>query len=1111
MGKSSAQTIGYHYRVAYHHGLSATPIDALLEIRCADKTAWSGSLAASGTININQPNLFGGEKDQGGIVGDVDVMFGEPTQTPNAYLGQAFGPQQPAWRGVTTLVFKGGRFGANNPYPQKPAYKVLVTKKGWDNDTCWYPTTCEVALQSSTVLPNDADGWQYQILPQQTNPGGANLTIPTSGWLAGGRAPFGNASGATIWPNSTILWAQRQVTVATAGAMLTAQAENGCVVFVDGAIVGICNPTNSDVGSGVPFQNVILVPISIGTHTITVKAYDEWNGSTTTWLTLHIDGQGLTAINPAHLLYDALTSQDRGSEPIASLNDANWRTGADWFFAQGIGVCTEFDPDSETVEQLTQRIEKVAACSVSRSPVDGEWYLDIANGVYTLASLPILTDDDILDFEEAATTLDDAINSVSVEYFDPQQKITVTTPPLQSLALINANGLHHDVRSYHELPTGDLANRTAQRDLQTAITPPRTFTLTTTRKPYAWRVNTYFRLQSPKRGIADIVCLLAEKSTGTLKSGAIKITASQDIYSMPTASFVTSEPGVDTRPPQIPGAILAQAVFEAPYTSVCATLNRADLAALPADIGYLMTVAQDPGQMRDYAITISVDGGTTYTDTGTDGPWCPTALIIEGDPLQDAAPATSFTLASPALLASVVVGQAALWQNLDGTFEICRVDAINPAATPPTLTLGRGCADTVPAAHAANARIWFFDGFAGTDTTEYTDGEAISVKLLTNSGTQQIDPVAVAPLTLTFDQRQTRPYPPATLQVNGAWYPSMITGALALAWVSRNRVTQADQLLDTTQAAVAGETGQTTTVRVYDDTNALLHTESGITAAGWTWPTADEGGTTSVPDPAWASVTSLLPLSAGLTDTKGPTWTQVGTNWSIASGAGPYGTAGYLTNASSMSADYIQTTDAACNLFSASKWTVDMRIRARAAASDGGIFMCGNTGSNSNRLMVQWGTSITVYTEGGSFATSGAVPMSLNVWHTLRVSWDGAKLYVFVDGALGITFVPPVMPTSGYAQFVVGSKRTGSNMSHSFPGDIADVRVTLGVCRSTNNYTVIWQPYGPTYDVIGSLHGLLRAEIESSRDGLASFQKHNITVRRPGYGFNYGMYYGGSS
>ena len=148
MGKSSKTKVGCHYRLALHLGLTRGSSDAFLEFRAADKTAWQGEQTESGRIIIDAPELFGGEKDQGGIVGPVDVMFGEDTQTPNAYLLGLGRDQTAAWRGFTTLVFAGGRYGAMNPFAQKPSVKLRKINLGWDadfgEDVCWYPSRAEV-------------------------------------------------------------------------------------------------------------------------------------------------------------------------------------------------------------------------------------------------------------------------------------------------------------------------------------------------------------------------------------------------------------------------------------------------------------------------------------------------------------------------------------------------------------------------------------------------------------------------------------------------------------------------------------------------------------------------------------------------------------------------------------------------------------------------------------------------------------------------------------------------------------------------------------------------------------------------------------------------------
>ena len=142
--KGGAQTVGYWYEIAFHSGLGIGPIDAYLEFRGGDRTAWKGEALHSQTIRIDAENLWGGKKDQGGIVGPVDLMFGEPTQQPNARLAGIFGPQQPAWRGLATLAFA-GRYGAMSPYPQKASHKLRRIREGWDTE-CWYPGKAAIPM-----------------------------------------------------------------------------------------------------------------------------------------------------------------------------------------------------------------------------------------------------------------------------------------------------------------------------------------------------------------------------------------------------------------------------------------------------------------------------------------------------------------------------------------------------------------------------------------------------------------------------------------------------------------------------------------------------------------------------------------------------------------------------------------------------------------------------------------------------------------------------------------------------------------------------------------------------------------------------------------------------
>ncbi|HEX7375149.1 MAG TPA: hypothetical protein VF277_09245, partial [Steroidobacteraceae bacterium] len=521
MGKGGSITAGYWYKVLYHMGLSVGPIDAFLEFRGGDKTAWSGEVTSSTALDIDQENLWGGEKDQGGIHGTLRVNFGEATQQPDPVLLANLGNQVPGWRGVATVVYN-GRYGAMNPYPQKPAYKFRKITAGWDAPGCWYPERADTGvaenLPAYTVswlrttvkpytfaTPADVSGWS-------TNPGDYTtsvLNVPgTAAWSGAG--------------NTGLVW-----------MIIDAAGNRGADLHFDvkvnyddsGKVIGT---SGVQIGPSTPPQPVTGFPGAEGVHVIVprgpapfhgyvcfadVDARDIYTGNPLGSTSAHQFRVSSIAVltplrgmNPAHILYYARTQSHMGREPRASMNDASFRTAADWYYSQGFGLCTSYDASAESIDEFIQRICKVAGCAMTRSPVDGQWYLDIANGVYDRNRLPILTDDDILEYSAKPTILDSAVNSVSVKYFDPDRKEAVTTAPTQAPAFVDTFGTIQQDLDYQEIPTSALAARVANRDLRAAVTPTHAFELTTTRKPFDWRRNTYFRLQAPKRGIADMVC-----------------------------------------------------------------------------------------------------------------------------------------------------------------------------------------------------------------------------------------------------------------------------------------------------------------------------------------------------------------------------------------------------------------------------------------------------------------------------------------------------------------------------------------------------------------------------------------------------------------------------
>lgn len=829
------QTIGYWFRMLYHFGWSQGPIDAFLEFRAGDRAAWKGELTSSGRIFVDAPNLFGGEKAEGGLRGDFDVMMGEATQQPNDYLAAQLGPEQSAYRGKASGVWRGGRYGAMNPYPKPASFKLRRILKGWDDDTPWYPETAEI-LMVSTSFDYNQDGWKYRVEAPGSSADYSAADYDDSGWLTGqgGFGDGGPAAGIDVgtYISSGVagkgIWIRRTFTMDPGSdVQIDIYHDDGAWLWWNGEAIAISPTENYFFGTAVVPGSSVMTE-----NVVVLKVLDSIPAGSPTHifagLTCRQEGNRLLGMNGAHILYDTLTSVEMQGEPVGLINEASFRAAADKLYAEGFGLCMTYEDGD--IDEFQQRVCDIIGGCLSQSLVDGQYYLDLIRGDYVLADLPVITEDDVLEFSQVPTDIGEVVNQIIVEWFDPQTKTKRTTAPIQSPGAIRAaGGVRGEVRSYPEIPTEELALRVGARDLQAAATPTSKFALTTNRRAGPLRPGQAFRLQMPSEGIADMVCIVSDYDGGTLTSGKVKINAVQDVFGMPDTVYVQPQPGLAQPPDTSPVRSPHQALIEAPYVELAAAMSRADLDALPTDAGLILAMATRATNGVNYHL-YSGALGEDLEEAGF-GDWCPSAVVIEEAGHLD----TSFTLRAATDLGNVPVGSWALWGE-----EIVRVDALDAEAL--TMAVGRGCADTVPEAHAAGSRIYFCGDWGATDGREYVDGETVSAKLLTRTSTAEQSLASGTALTVTMDQRQYRPYPPAQLTINGEIYPGEVYGDVEVAWVPRDRLMQADKLIDCTMAGIGPEPGTTWSVRCYID-GALDSSADGLTSAEYAWTPSINAGT----------------------------------------------------------------------------------------------------------------------------------------------------------------------------------------------------------------------------------------------------------------------------
>ena len=91
--------IGFRYYLGMHMVLCHGRVDSLNGIYADKKEVWKGRIATNQELEVDKPNLFGGERSEGGISGKLDVLFGDSNQGTNEYLETVVG-NQPGFRGV---------------------------------------------------------------------------------------------------------------------------------------------------------------------------------------------------------------------------------------------------------------------------------------------------------------------------------------------------------------------------------------------------------------------------------------------------------------------------------------------------------------------------------------------------------------------------------------------------------------------------------------------------------------------------------------------------------------------------------------------------------------------------------------------------------------------------------------------------------------------------------------------------------------------------------------------------------------------------------------------------------------------------------------------------
>lgn len=1132
-GSSKKVTVGYKYYAGMHMVLHHGSADKMLRVRVDDRDVILDVLPDT-SVNLNKPSLFGGESREGGIQGQMDFETGKPAQPVNAYLASKLGEFVSAFRGVTAVVLRQMYLGLN-PYLKPWSFRIQRIHKRFDNQTQWYDAKSEIVTTA-------AAGGTYTLPSTSAHQTPGYNTFEAKVTLEAGETMLVQMLGSALSAYS--LWASDSEV--PPGRKPWRYTLN---VSKNGAAPTPYYPTEYDTPEEAAQAAASIGPITlVGPGTFSVYL---WDGDTEAYdnrgsASFTIGRFGASDMNPAHIIRECLTDPDWGmGYQDADIDDASFMSAADTLFAEGMGISILWDTQTSIEEFVKEIIKHIdAALFVDRKT--GKFTLKLVRADYDESSLIVLDEsniDKITDFKRP--TFGELVNSVTVTYWDWQtgKDSTIT---ISDIALAQQQQNNNLVSlKYQGFTNGLIASRVAQRDLKQLSTPLVTCTIYTNRVADELNIGSVFKLTWPDYELHNLVMRVTGIAYGDGKSNRIRIQCAQDVFALPDTAVIPDAPPIWEDPGTFPVPVSKQIAFEVPYLELVQVQGQTQtdslLSANP-NVGYVGAAAVRPANSVMYC-RLFTDNGAGFEEAGQVD-FSPSAVLSEDiSRIQE-----TFDVEDRQDFEEIVLGS---WFQI-GT-EIMGYLGISGN----TITVQRGCLDTVPVEHWAGDTLVFWDYYAEADPTEYVESDSVLVKLPTVSGGGQLLLEDASSLNVVLGSRAARPYAPGDFKINGLYFPETVLDSsnLLLSWSHRNRLQQTSaELIDFFEGNIGPEAGTTYEINFYNENGALVKTETAISGTSFEWITeeADSGlpveTSTFTPSSLFSSGEKGFWLDASdfttmFQDTAG-TLPVTAIGQSVKLIRDKSGNGNHFTQANN--APTLQK-DAIGNYYLDFNGTSQFLTRTGDAAlriGTNSISYC--IGAKYNTVS---GFSVIQSPISRSFA--GSLPG--RYWNGLEPATNQHSTYqagASVSQASASTKPTAITVISGLI-----NRNTGTNLlrfdgtqvgSASFASDSAtnytnDLPTRLGAYNSTNSAAgdsgsnffngriyqavVVYRNLSSgelisLEDYISSKsqqapgsagyrkNGKIRVTLESLRDGMRSFQKHDYTLERTGYGFNYGKRYG---
>lgn len=810
MAKKKKQTIGYKYFASGHFVLCHGPIDAITKISFQEKDAYQVEQGTNKTIYINKPSLFGGDEQQGGIQGNIELLFGHADQQKSSILqkicakiSNAFGGLISAYRGVCSVVFDNVYIGtAPNMPDSKWRVKRIHTRH--DGELQWYDEKAEINTswaKGSAAYDFNGLTWEFGEETSTTNtyPNIEKVAIveiynepdkihtveiefeafvelrPVSGGeVVGGDGRIvrgGEYSAGISSENIDLRWFNRY-TLEISDPPQIYYLNNG--------------PSINGPAGRVHYSGNFSVQVKNGA-TVTAKAETGDPGYTGTingyWQYIKFKANGENGenadINPAHIIRECLTNQVWGiGVSESNIDDVSFKKAADTLFDEQMGMSIKWT-DSTSINEFVDNIKEHINAQLYLDRVTNKWNLYLIRDDYDVSDLISLDESNIRNLDFERRTLAECVNSVTVTYWD-RERAKDSTVTVQDIARIaQQGGVISQSIDYKGFTNSDLASRIALRDLKTLSSTLASVSFDVDESfSESWHEGMPFKLSDESYGLSEAVMRIRTIKRGDGINNTVYVEAIEDSFSSPMQSVVEYVPPITSGDSTAKNATAI--AFEVPYIELVEQYGQdevdAKLSNYP-ELGYVGMAAIRPNNQHVNA-SLYVDAGAGYDERMTLD-FCPSASLKNDIGYMD----STFELENVAEFELLEVNHRI--QVNDEIMAFVSFDAVKNV-----LNVKRGCFDTVPQKHDAGSKVFGWDNYSGIDDLEYLSGEVLSLKALTLTGSDILELSEATTHSLTLSSRAIKPYPPANVLINSAFKSGYFDGDFVLTWANRNRSQQ---------------------------------------------------------------------------------------------------------------------------------------------------------------------------------------------------------------------------------------------------------------------------------------------------------------------------------